>query len=319
MNIVFFFSFIYLQCNFSVSELTNENESPQEIIYKIESTSNGDEYIEGDYFVYDLKANESYILYEDIMLEHSEAWKTNDNKYVLITLSNLYLSNSSREIIHEYQFNSDELIIGAVYDIYTNRILFLLNDLSDGSIDLCEFKIDQLELKRILPEIDLSKQTIEAPFRKMLLFPNSTLYIENQCLEFLKVDLENKLTDKEKLDKGYCFGNHLIQNRNKIIYCSYDDLSKTEYAIKEYNIDSKKNKLLLEGENEYDKSVKINLFSERNETQFLIEIDGKLYFYSYNKFEKLPFDSGTLLAYADGILIYTREKGKVEYYSIQYN
>jgi hypothetical protein len=319
MNVILVILFLFAKCSpskddnnkLSHMEASSNESIKEEILYKKRSSREANEYTEGAYYVYDTKENTSDLLFEGILMDYSEAWITVNNQYVIFTISSIVLLDENRDLIERFDFKETELVIGAQYNRNVNTVYFLLKDMERSKVDLCQFKLENKELKKIIESTEIPHENIEMPFKKMFFMSDNNLFIEDYCFSFWLVNFKDNSISKVNFDEGNCYGYFLGKNRKGIVYAKYTNASKTSYELKEFNFNTKENTLLLDGKNRYSRPVSLKLFSDRNQLPFLVQIDEKLFLYDYKSFNEVKINSQEILQYSDEYLIYLDNQGKV--------
>jgi hypothetical protein len=321
MNVLLSVLLLFIQCssgndnNSRPSEkiATSKSQIVQdEILYKRSSSSEADEYVEGAYYLYNIKQGSSTLLFDGILMDYSEAWITTNNQYVIFTISSIILLDENRNLIERFDFKETEIVIGAQHSRNESKVYFLLKDTEQKKIDLCQLKLESKELKRIIENTGIKYENIEAPFKSMFLIPNNKLFIEDYCYSFSVVSLKDSSITKINIDEGNCYDYSLGRNTKGIIYVKYTDASRTSYELKEYDFSIQEGQLLLDGKNEYSKPVFVKLFTDPDKLPFLVQIDGKLFSYDYNTFSEIKIDASEILSYSENHLIYLDSLGKVK-------
>ena len=320
MNVLLSILLLFIHC----SSDKNNNKSLEEtafsknqikehkILYKKANSSEPDEYTEGAYYLYDINKDSSTLLFDGVLMDYSEAWITANNQYVIFTISSVILLDENRNLIERFDFKETELVIGAQYDKRENKVYFLLKDTKQNMIDLCELKLENKELKKIIENTGIKYNNIEISSKKMFLATDNVLFIEDSCNSFSFVNLIDSRISKINLDQGDCFTSSLGRNKKGIIYLKYMDALKTSYELREYDFSTKNSQLLLDGKNQNSKPVSVKLFSDPERLSFLIQIDGKLFFYDYNNFNEIKINTLEILSYSENHLIYLDSLGKVK-------
>ena len=320
MNILLIILLFFTQCSPSKNDKDKTSEKEvstnqivrEKVLYKKSNSSEEDEYLEGGYYLYDKQDRSSSLLFDRVLIDYSEAWRTINDDYVIFTLSSIILLNEQRELIERFNFKETELVLGALYNKHLNKIYFLLKDTESNKVDLCQFSFDNQELKKVIEGTSIQSESIEEPFKKMFFVSDNQLLIQENCYDFWIVNLKDYSIDKTSLDKGSCNEISMVQNRKGIVYVKYMDSLKTNYELREYNFTTQKNKLLLDGRNEYFKPVSLKLFSVSDESPFLVQIDNKLFLYDYSSFNEVKVDAKEILNYSEGYLIYINSLEEVK-------
>lgn len=321
MKVLLSVLFLFIQCSigndsnsrFSEKIATSKRQIvPNEILYKRSRSSEADEYTEGAYYLYNIKQGSSTLLFDGILMDYSEAWITTNNQYVIFTISSIILLNENQNLIERFDFKETEIVIGAQYSRNENKVYFLLKDTEQNKIELCQLRLESKELKRIIENTGIKHESIEAPFKSMFLTPNNKLFIEDYCYSFSVGSLKDSSITIINIDEGNCYDYYLGRNRNSIIYVKYTDASRTRYELKEYDFSTQESQLLLDGKNEYSKPVVVKLFTDSDKLPFLVQIDGKLFYYDYHTFGEIKIDASEILTYSENYLIYLDSLGRVK-------
>ncbi|HMK57483.1 MAG TPA: hypothetical protein VK462_00360 [Nitrososphaeraceae archaeon] len=269
------------------------------------------EFPEGSLYIYNTQNGKSSLLIDGVLINNSEAWITKDDQFFVFQMRRILLLDKNRNVLEKFDFKETELVLGAQYDETDNKAYFLLKDFSSDKINLCQFKFENKELRKIMEMTDLKHDNIEEPFKKIFIFPNNCLLIEDFCDIFYKVNLRENSIRKIIFDEGVSFGCFLGQNKNGVVCLKYLNSNKTSYELKEYSFVSGKSKLLLDGKNKYSKPVFIKFLSDPSQLAFLVEIDEKLYLYDYSRFTEVKINFHEILSYQHDRIVYTDSSGKV--------
>ena len=299
--------------SFEKDKATSINASDELFLYKKAINSENDEYKEGNIYVYDTKKEKSFLLFPNTILDRTEAWISNQKQFVVLSMNGISLFDKNKKKIEDFYFKPDEIVLGGCFDQMENIAYFLLKNNSENQIDLCKFRMDNYELKKIKKNLEISYEGIEAPFKKMLITNNRKLLIENNCKNFMSISLNNELSlDNILLQERNCSGGELALNKSGIVFMNYKDLARASYQIFLYEMVSGNVQNLMNGKNRIPEQVLVSILCNPEITPFIVKMDSKYFYYDFSSFNEIKMESGaTIIKYLPGEVFCLNKEGGV--------
>jgi hypothetical protein len=283
----------YQKDNFKQDTISDDSR----FIYKRPLNNSGDEYQEGSLNLFNVKMNKSFELVRDVILSKSQGWITSDEKIVIFTNIEILVFDKNLKQVEDFFFKENESVLGANYNRQKGSVFFLLSNNTTHQIDLCQFVIATLELKKVKIGLSIHSDGIEAPSKKLFFTQNNTILIENECNNLLLIDLFGANNMRViNYETNNCFGTSGNFNKKGYIFVIYKNKEKTLYEIRQLLLDGK-NEKIMNGKNLNSKSVQISIYSNNAESPFIITIDHKYYVYDYKSFKEVKIDDGAKFIY----------------------
>ena len=296
------------------------NTRDREILYKLVEDYEGGEYVEGSYCIYDIVKKCNSILEKHTMVSYEEAWLTVDNEYLMLDILGYRVLDSDKKLLYELRCNKGERPIGGQYDSKRNKLFFLLRKddrkpNTPKTVDLCTFDPVSRQMERIIPNIGISYQNIEEPFKKMFFVSDNELLIYQYGGEFAVVDLNTRQivdqvsfgyrVDMAQAKQGLISG--YLRERGTDLY----------YELSAYNHQAKRTHHLLgktvKKEWKYSTSY---LRTDPTRADFCFQVDSQVYHYQDGACKPLDLEVIEILAYQAGVLLYRDKNMQVHAYQV---
>lgn len=290
------------------------NPADEKAVVICPATLESDEYVDGIVSLYDYKTKKSMVLDSSVIMSHSDAFLTKENKIFVFHLSYINVYNTAGKPVDDFEFDSTEQVMGADYNSDANKFVFLLANIQSKKVHIYTLDVNSREMKNVFPDFESDFiNEVESPFRTINYYDDQHVYIDKQCNSFYQINLQAKSRELVKISNAAC-GAVVNAFNTKCLYSFfYLNNDKSKYQLIRHDLLSGKEETILKASK--DAGAGIHIFTDEHSANVLVQVDKSLSVYGADDVKKIVIPNlGMVIAFDKGGVFYLDRAGRLKYY-----